>query len=119
MAQTLTTANTAAHHARVTGADHLHPDTLNTLLNHYAGAPARGATDNHHHTHDLARKARTLIRRFHRYHDMILRFVTDLSVPWTNNQAERDIRPVKIQQRTSGGTGEPAFSRTGAPSSLG
>jgi transposase len=34
---------------------------------------------------------------------MILRFVVDLAVPWTNNQAERDVRPVKIQQRTSAG----------------
>ena len=35
---------------------------------------------------------------------MILRFVVDLAVPATFNQAERDLRPVKIQQRTSGGT---------------
>ena len=34
---------------------------------------------------------------------MILRFTTDLAVPWTNNQAERDVRPVKIQQRNGGG----------------
>jgi transposase len=34
---------------------------------------------------------------------MILRFVVDLAVPWTNSQAERDVRPVKIQQRTYGG----------------
>jgi transposase len=34
---------------------------------------------------------------------MILRFATDLTVPFTNNEAERSVRPVKIQQRTSGG----------------
>jgi Transposase IS66 family len=34
---------------------------------------------------------------------MILRFATDLSVAFTNNEAERSCRPVKIQQRTSGG----------------
>ena len=34
---------------------------------------------------------------------MILRFATDLAVGFTSNQAERDVRPVKVQQRTSGG----------------
>jgi transposase len=34
---------------------------------------------------------------------MILRFATDLTVPATNNEAERAVRPVKIQQRSSGG----------------
>ena len=79
------------------------PHTLATLINHYLGALAKGRTDNRGRTGELAAKARTLIRRFRRYQDMILRFATDLSVPLTNNQAERDVRPVKIQQRTSGG----------------
>jgi len=35
---------------------------------------------------------------------MILRFTTDLAVGFTSNQAERDVRPVKVQQRSSGGT---------------
>ncbi len=35
---------------------------------------------------------------------MILRFATDLTVGFTSNQAERDVRPVKVQQRTSGGS---------------
>ena len=52
----------------------------------------------------LARDAAALARRFRDHQDMILRFVVDLAVPFTNNQAERDLRPVKIQQRTSGGT---------------
>ncbi len=35
---------------------------------------------------------------------MILRFAVDLAVGFTSSQAERDIRPVKVQQRSSGGT---------------
>jgi transposase len=103
MADTLTAANQAACQARSEGSDRLDPDTLATVINHYLGALAKGTTDNLGQTGELASKARTLIRRFRRYQDMILRFATDLSVNWTNNQAERDVRPVKIQQRTSGG----------------
>jgi transposase len=44
-----------------------------------------------------------LVRRFEEHREVILRFTTDLTVPFTNNQAERDIRPVKVQQRSSGG----------------
>ncbi len=45
-----------------------------------------------------------LARRFRDHEDMILRFATDLAVGFTSNQAERDVRPVKVQQRSSGGT---------------
>lgn len=103
MADTLLSAHHAAGRARGAGRDRLDPDILSELLNHYKGALAKGRLDNTDGRSDLADRARTLIRRFSRYQDMILRFATDLTVPFTNNQAERSIRPVKVQQRSSGG----------------
>lgn len=103
MATTLLDANHAAHQARERGHDRLDKATLTQIRNHYLGALARGDTDNRGEHTTLADKARTLIRRFRRFEDMILRFATDLSVPFTNNEAERSCRPVKVQQRTSGG----------------
>ena len=103
MADTLLEANQAAHQARAAGADRLDPAVLKQIRNHYLGALAKGTTDNHDQRGTLAADARTLIRRFTRYEDMILRFATDLATPFTNNVAERSVRPVKVQQRTSGG----------------
>jgi transposase len=103
MATTLLDANHAAHEARDRGADRLDEATLKRIRNHYLGALARGDTDDQGEHSKLADRARTLIHRFRRFEDMILRFVADLSVPFTNNEAERAVRPVKIQRRTSGG----------------
>jgi transposase len=103
MADTLLEANQAAHQARAGGGDQLDPVALTQIRNHYLGALAKGRTDNHGHRSTLAAQARRLIRRFTRYEDMILRFAVDLTVPFTNNCAERAVRPVKVQQRGSGG----------------
>lgn len=80
MADTLTGAHRAATAARNAGADHLGPQTLATLLNHYLGALAKGRTDNladafsrrrHHLSAQLVgnhrrpdRRGRALLRRF-------------------------------------------------------
>jgi transposase len=103
MATTLLQAHHTAQQARDRGADHLDDEQLHQIRNHYQGALARADTDNQGHHTALADQARTLIARFRRFEDMILRFTVDLSVPFTNNEAERAARPVKIQQRTSGG----------------
>jgi len=58
--------------------------------------------------------AGALLRRLQVYSDDVLRFATDFQVPFDNNQAERDIRMVKLQQKISGGW----RSQTGAKSSL-
>jgi transposase len=103
MADTLTSAHAAAQAARAAGETTLEAQTLATIRNHYRGAVAKGLTDNSARAGPLAPGALALARRFRDHEDIILRFVADLVVPFTNNQAERDVRPVKIQQRTSGG----------------
>jgi transposase len=43
-----------------------------------------------------------LLERLEVHRDQVCRFLEDLRVPPTNNQAERDIRMVKLQQKISG-----------------
>jgi transposase len=104
MADLLIDAHQHAQAARATGEQHLDEHVLTDLRRRYLGAYTAGIRDNQNRAGPLAKDAATLARRFRDHQDMILRFVVDLAVPATFNQAERDLRPVKIQQRTSGGT---------------
>ena len=103
MAQTLVFAHDAATKAVAAGQEHLDEQILAEIMARYRGAAAKGVTENTGRVGSAAKDGLKLARRFRDKPHMILRFATDLNVPWTNNQAERDVRPVKVQQRTSGG----------------
>ncbi len=102
MADTLLAANVTAQQTKAAGQPGIDTATLATIRNRYRGAVAKGIADNTDRDGRLAHEALTLARRFRNNEAMILRFVTDLT-PFTNNEAERTCRPVKVQQRSSGG----------------
>ena len=104
MAGLLIEARDAARDARAAGKKVLDLDVLGDLVDRYRDIATSGLAANVYRRTATAKDARRIARRFLRHEDMILRFITrpDLDI-FTNNEAERTIRPVKVAQRASGG----------------
>lgn len=103
--------NTACHAARARGARQLW--NKNRLAREYdefvsagiranpLGAPVRDAKTGKMKPARLS-VARALLKRLHNYRDDCLAFLSDLSVPFTNNEAERAVRMLKVKGKISG-----------------
>jgi hypothetical protein len=93
-----------ANQARDTGQDALDPQVTAQPLTAFRHAVLLGLSHTHHlgDTRPGARKSRLLLEAFHQREADFLRFTTDLRIPPTSNQAERDLRPAKIQEKISG-----------------
>jgi transposase len=102
----LTEAKEATEDAKRAGATSLPPTVLHSIRVRYGilvqkgwaanPAPAVGKR------HGTAKTAANLLRRLDLQRSDVLRFATDFRAPFDNNQAERDVRMVKLQQKISG-----------------
>jgi hypothetical protein len=94
------------HHANLArdqGVATIPSGVRDALLRRFRDGMLVGLSDTTSHgTRPGERKARLLLEVLRDRPDDVLRFAHDLKVPPTSNQAERDLRPSKIQQKISG-----------------
>jgi transposase len=94
--------NTAAHHARDQQLPAIPPETAQPLLDSWRHALLVGLAEHRRAPGRRQSKTRNLLERLRDRDHQVLLFARDLSVPFTNNQAERDVRPTKTQMKISG-----------------
>jgi transposase len=92
-----------ANQARDQGHEAIPAATQHELITRFRSGVLVGLSDTTTHgTRPGERKARLLLEVLRDREADVLRFAHDLKVPPTSNQAERDLRPSKIQQNISG-----------------
>jgi hypothetical protein len=106
LAALLVEAKNAVEAARAAGRDHLEPGVLHSIRTRYgmlvkAGLAANPEPETGKRS-GYTKKAFNLLRRLRDHRADVLRFTSDFAVPFDNNQAERDIRMVKLREKISG-----------------
>jgi transposase/uncharacterized coiled-coil protein SlyX len=106
-------AKAAVDEAKENSKTHLELDQLTGFLSRYSSAIALGYEENPFFEawpppkgkrgRPKKTKPRNLLERLHRYRTETLNFMFDFRIPFDNNQAERDLRMTKVQQKISGG----------------
>jgi transposase len=94
--------NTAAHHARDQRLDAIPPEIADPLLQSWRHAIRVGLAEHRRVPGRRQSKTRNLLERLRDRDQQVLLFARDLAVPFSNNQAERDVRPTKTQLKISG-----------------
>ena len=104
MADLLVEAKDAVEAAVAAGRDGLNPRELRLFASRYARIVERGfaAVPARHQPGTANRDAYNLVRCFRDRRHEVTRYWADPAVDPTNNQAERDLRMVKLQRKISG-----------------
>jgi len=92
----------ATHIARDHDQEAVPADILDPLLHRWHHAVRVGLSQHPRAPGRKQTKTRNLLQRLKDRDQQVLLFARDLSVPFTNNQAERDLRPAKTQLKISG-----------------
>ena len=95
--------NTAAHAARDAGLDAIPAHILDPLISRFVRTVHLGLLLHPPSPNRKQSKTRNLLVRLRDYQHQVLLFARNLQVPFTNNQAERDLRMIKAQLKISGG----------------
>ena len=102
LAELLVEAKVAVETAQEAGRDRLEDSVLHGLRCRYGRLISQGRNANTRRPGRKQSKTFNLIERLDDQRADVMRFATDFRVPFDNNQGERDIRMIKLQQKISG-----------------